>query len=137
VPARQAGVVAHGLGFGQAGEADGGAARERAEAINPSVSRFAAATSPSELGEDVEIDAGGPGRADLEGQRLLQRQRAVAGESGRHPRFRGARLGAPAAPVEAHASTSSSAAAHISMSSGVTVSVTATTSPFSRPSPSG
>ena len=74
---------------------------------------------------------GGAGGADLEDQRLLQHQRAVAGDGG------GAvgsaafgHRGLPAGLVgRVHASTSWSAEARVSMSSSEVVSVNATTSP--------
>src|SRR3546814_3858644 len=82
---------------------------------------------------------GGPGRADLENERLFEHQRAVAGEGGAVVgAARDVHFGAPAGGVErGHASTSFSAAAKAAISSSVTVSVTATTSPFARPSLSG
>ena len=64
---RQAHVMAHGLGLGEAGQAD-----------------LALALEPAETRRErlrlVEIDAGRVDAADLEDQRLLLLQRAVAGE---------------------------------------------------------
>ena len=84
---RQAHIVAHRLGLGEAGKADLALALERAEAR-------------LEGRGLVEIDAGRLGAADLEDQRLLLHQGAVAGEG----RMRGGRglagRGGPSLAVE-------------------------------------
>ena len=123
--ARQARIVAHRFGLAEPRQADGIAAHQRAE-----------------IGSGrclVEIDAGGRGRADLEDQRLLEHQCAVAGKGRGVGGTTGAvHFGAPAGGVErGHASTSFSAAAKAAISSSVAVSVTATTSPFASASLSG
>src|SRR3546814_7837162 len=85
----------------------------------------------------IEINPRRRGRANLEDQRYFEHQRAVAGEGGRVGIARLRRFGAPAALIDAHASTSSSSAAKVSTSSAVVVSVTATTRPFARLSSAG
>src|SRR3546814_19290907 len=86
------------FGLAESWQADRGGARERAEVGGGSVF--------------VEIDAGGSGRADFEEQRLLEHQRAVAGEGRRVVGAAGVHFGTPAGGVErGHASTSFSAAA--------------------------
>ena len=91
----EARIVAHRLRLGQAGQTDLARTLEPAETRGPP-GRFA------------EIDAGSLGRADLEDERLLEHQRAVAGEGRKIAglaRFRSG--GAPAGLVDrAHASTS-------------------------------
>ena len=83
-----------------------------------------------------QIHPGGFDMADLEQQRFLEHQRAVAGggigTAHRIVTFNGG-AGLPARCIgRAHDSTSSSAEASVSMSSSVVVSVTATSSPFAR-----
>ena len=85
----------------------------------------------------VEIDAGLIDRPDFEQQWLLEHQRAVTGD--------GLRLAtsirwcgwAPAGRVDGHCTAIRKAASKAAMSSSVTVSVTATTSPFSSASAPG
>src|SRR5439155_18620220 len=68
--------------------------------------------------------------ADLEQQRLFEHQRAIAGDGlGLRLLVRG-RGGAPARRIDSHRTTSRRAASKESMSSSVTVSVTAITRPF-------
>src|SRR3546814_14384279 len=124
IVSRQARVMPDRVGRAESWQADRGGAGERAEVGGGSVF--------------VEIDAGGSGRADFEEQRLLEHQRAVAGEGRRVVGAAGVHFGTPAGGVErGHASTSFSAAAKAAISSSVPVSVTATISPFARPALSG
>ena len=88
--------MAHRFRLGEARQADRLLALEAAEARR-------------ELRRLVEIDAGHIGAADLEDQRLLDAQRAVAGEGRRRDRHGVDRLGRTALLV--HASTSFSACA--------------------------
>ena len=86
--------MAHGFRLGEAGQAD-----------------RSLRSSPPRRGVNacrlVEVDAGHLGAADLEDQRLLDAQRAVAGEGLRRGRERRDGFGRTALPV--HASTSFSA----------------------------
>ena len=118
--AAEAGIMPHRLRLGQAGQADRRTAREPAEAIGS--------------GDGFrQVDARAIRAADLEDQRLLQHQRAIAGEGGwGHVDFGRTLLGAPAARIDRHANASSSAVASVSTSSALAVSVTATTMPFAR-----
>ena len=91
--ARQAGIVADGLGLGQTRKADRRGTGEVAQ--------------PRGGGDGFDkVDAGGRRIADLEDQRFLQHQRLVAGGRGRSLTARDRRFGAPSACVDAHASTS-------------------------------
>lgn len=120
----QAGVVANGFGLTETRKSDGARTFEAAEPRS----------APWYLGE---VDAGGLPAIHLKDQRLLKHQRAIAGDglglallirrSGR----------APARRIDGHWTTSLRAASSAPMSSSVTVSVTAMTSPFSSASAPG
>src|SRR5947207_6340173 len=110
--------MAHGFGLAEAGKADRARAFESAETDS---------LPPRGL---IKVDAGLLRAADLEQQRLLEHQRAVAGDGVRFTLFVRGRGGAPAGRVDGHWTTSRSAASKRSMSSSVTVSVTATASPL-------
>ena len=79
----------------------------------------------------IDVDAGGLGVADLEQQRLLELEAAIAGP-GRGVAAVFAQLGPRGASfaVHAHARASRSASVSAAISRWVTVSVTATTRPF-------
>src|SRR4051794_8927994 len=78
----------------------------------------------------IEIDAGRIGAIHLEDQRLLEHQRPVTGQSLHLTLLVRRRGRPPARRICGHRTTSRSAASNAAMSSPVTVSVTATTSPF-------
>src|SRR5262245_6496337 len=80
--------------------------------------------------ETFKIDSRLRRASDLEEQRLLQHQRAVAGDGLGFTLFVGGGRGPPARRVDGHRTTSFSAASRAAMSSPVVVSVTATTRPF-------
>src|SRR5699024_7088473 len=115
-------VVAHRFRFGQAGKIDSLVTGEAAEAVCRAFIRVR------------QIDAACLVGADFEDQRLFQHQPAIAGD-GFHafrPGYVPACLwsgGAPACLVHLHASDSCKAAARASISSSITVSVTATSRP--------
>jgi len=122
---REARVMAHGFGFREAGETDRYSAMQAAEAIrrpSPFQGRGLGEgvigspqgsvlfpPHPSPEGEGGEIDARCLGRTDLEDQRLFEHQCAVAGVGEGAAGLDLGRIGAPAARVDGHASTSSRA----------------------------
>ncbi len=121
---RQPGVMPHRLGLAEAGKADRTVAGEVADP------RF-------DLRNGGEIDAGLVGRSDLEQQGLLEHQRAVAGHGPGFAMLIGGRRRPPAGRIDGHRTTSRSAPSNAAISSSVTVSVTATTSPRSSASTPG
>ena len=116
---RQAGVVAHGFRLAEARQVD----RPRCARDRRGATRGACGTSAKSTPVCSRA-------ADLEQQRLLEHQRAVAGDGLRLALLVGGRGRPPARRIDGHCTTSFSAASRASMSSSVTVSVTATTRPF-------
>jgi hypothetical protein len=118
--------MAHRIRFAKARQPDFGGAFEPAE--------------PRRDGRHIgQVDAATINRALLEQQRLLEHERAVAGE-GRDLGDCGFGEAANDAVVgsrNSHASTSSSASSNASKSASVAVSVTATTSPLASAALSG
>ena len=124
IHARKTRIVTYGLRFGQARQADGPIALQPAQPLLG-------------IGPFVKINAGLFGRADLEDQRLIEHQRAIAGECvGRALRL--LRLARAALIVHAHAASpwpsasiaACSASANRSTSASLVVSVTAITRPL-------
>ena len=123
--AAEAGVMAHCFWFGQTGQADIAVPFEITEARR-------------DFGRFGEIDTGSAAIANLENQRFFKHQGFIAGIGRRLGFSSRTHFGLPATLVDrVHAKISCKAAANVSTSSAVVTSVTATTSPFSKPSAPG
>src|SRR5439155_2176624 len=121
---RQAGEMAHHLRLAEPGQAD----RRRA---------FEAAEAGLERWRFGKIDAAMAGRILLEQQRLLDLQAAIAADGRHRFSFGGHGVRAERLAPFAHRSTSASPSARRSISSGITVSVAATSNRSARSARSG
>src|SRR6478736_415976 len=91
---------------------------------------FETANAALDIRNRRKIDARRLAAIHLEDQRLLEHQPAIAGHGLGFPLRVGGRRRPPAGRIDGHRTTAFSAASKASISSSVTVSVTATTKPF-------